>query len=117
MPRRERFLWINITNEGSFSVLSSTSVLGLENLLKKWNFSVSHEEHFKHQDRFGTLFDGRQHVQYPVLFYEYIFELSPSPYKNESLGAVYMNSLAIHPHTNSFPSSIKILFLTPHLHK
>lgn len=97
VPQRERLLWINITYKGSFCVLLSTSVSGFGNLLKKGNFSVSQNEHFKYQDLFGTLWDGIQYVRYHVLFYEDNFEPSHSPYKRNLLvGYTWNISHSIH---------------------
>lgn len=70
IPQRARLVWINIGEEGSFYALYSTFVSSFENHLKKENLSISHENHFKHWDLFGTLFDGGQYVRYSVLLYE-----------------------------------------------
>lgn len=77
VPQHEQLLWINTTDDVFFSILSFTSFSGFRKPLNKGNFSITQEEHFQHQEHFGTLCYGRQYIRYPVLFYEESSGLSP----------------------------------------
>lgn len=72
---------------------------------------------FNDHVRFGTLWFGRISVHYPVLFYEDNFEVSCVPHNKESIGGIYMNSLALHLYTNYLPSLINFISLTIYGHK